>query len=47
MLACATAHLSARYDFNESIAVQAQLGHTVREDQPDLNGLPLQVAFAF
>jgi len=37
----------ARFDFNESIAVQAQLGHTVREDQPDLNGLPLQVAFAF
>ena len=37
----------ARYDFNESIAFKAQLDHTVREYQPDLNGLQLQVAFAF
>jgi len=37
----------ARYDFTENIAFKAQLDHTVREDLPDLNGLQLQVAFAF
>ena len=37
----------ARYDFTENIAFKVQLDHTVREDLPDLNGLQLQVAFAF
>jgi hypothetical protein len=37
----------ARYDFTDSIAFKAQLDHTVRKDQPDLNGLQMQVAFAF
>ena len=37
----------ARYDFTENIAFKAQLDHTVREDLPDVNGLQLQVAFAF
>jgi hypothetical protein len=37
----------ARYDFSDSIAFKAQLDHTVRKDQPDLNGLQMQVAFAF
>ncbi len=37
----------ARYDFTDNIAFKAQLDHTVRKDQPDLNGLQLQIAFAF
>jgi hypothetical protein len=37
----------ARYDFNGNIAVKAQLDHTFRKDQPDLNGLHLQLAFTF
>jgi hypothetical protein len=37
----------ARYDFSDSIAFKAQLDHTVRKDQPDLNGLQMQIAFAF
>lgn len=37
----------ARFDFTDSIAFKAQLDHTVRKDQPDLNGLQMQVAFAF
>lgn len=37
----------ARYDLNDSIAFKAQLDHTQREGLPDLNGLHLQVAFAF
>jgi len=36
-----------RYEFTESIAFKAQLDHTVRKNQPDLNGLQMQVAFAF
>ena len=37
----------ARYDFNENIAFKAQLDHTVRQTQPDLNGLQTQLAFTF
>lgn len=37
----------ARYDFSDNIAFKAQLDHTVRKDLPDLNGLQMQVAFAF
>jgi hypothetical protein len=37
----------ARYDFSDNIAFKAQLDHTVRKDQPDLNGLQMQVAFTF
>lgn len=37
----------ARYDFNDFIAFKAQLDHTVRRGEPDLNGLQLQVAFTF
>jgi hypothetical protein len=36
-----------RYDFNDSIAFKAQLDHTVREGEPDLNGLHLQLTFKF
>lgn len=37
----------ARYDLNDYIAFKAQLDHTVRRGEPDLNGLHLQLAFAF
>jgi hypothetical protein len=37
----------ARYDLNDYIAFKAQLDHTVRRGQPDLNGLQLQFAFTF
>jgi hypothetical protein len=37
----------ARYDFNDFIAFKAQLDHTLRKGQPDLNGLHLQLAFTF
>ena len=37
----------ARYDFTDNVAFKAQLDHTVRRDQPDLNGLQMQVAFTF
>jgi hypothetical protein len=37
----------ARYDLDDNIAFKAQLDHTVREGQPDLNGLQLQLAFTF
>jgi len=37
----------ARYDLNSYIAFTAQLDHTVRRGEPDLNGLQLQLAFAF
>jgi hypothetical protein len=37
----------ARYDFNDFIAFKAQLDHTLRKDQPVLNGLHFQLAFAF
>jgi len=37
----------ARYDLNDYIALKAQLDHTVRRGEPDLNGLQLQFAFTF
>lgn len=37
----------SRYDLNEFIAFTAQLDHTMRKGQPDLNGLQLQFAFTF
>jgi hypothetical protein len=36
-----------RYDLNDYVAFKAQLDHTVRRDEPDLNGLQLQLAFTF
>ncbi len=41
------ASFGARYDFNDSIAFKTQLDHILRKGQPDLNGLHLQLAFAF
>jgi hypothetical protein len=37
----------ARYDLNDYIAFKAQLDHTIRRGEPDLNGLQLQLAFTF
>jgi hypothetical protein len=37
----------ARYDLNSFIAFTAQLDHTARGGEPDLNGLQLQFAFTF
>jgi hypothetical protein len=37
----------ARYDLNDYVAFKAQLDHTVRRGEPDLNGLQLQFAFTF
>jgi hypothetical protein len=37
----------ARYDFSDNIAFKTQLDHTVRKGLPDLNGLQLQLVFAF
>jgi hypothetical protein len=37
----------ARYDFSDYIAFKAQLDHTLRKGEPDLNGLHLQLAFTF
>ncbi len=37
----------ARYDVNDYVAFTAQLDHTVRRGEPDLNGLQLQSAFTF
>lgn len=37
----------ARYDLNDYIAFKAQLDHTVRRGEPDLDGLHLQMAFTF
>jgi hypothetical protein len=37
----------ARYDFNDFIAFKAQLDHTLRKSEPDLNGLHFQLAFTF
>ena len=37
----------ARYDLNDYIAFTAQLDHTVRRGEADLNGLQLQWAFTF
>lgn len=36
-----------RYDLNDNVAFKVQLDHTVRENQPDLNGLQTQLAFTF
>jgi len=37
----------SRYDLNDYVAFTAQLDHTLRKGQPDLNGLQLQFAFTF
>jgi hypothetical protein len=37
----------ARYDFNDFVAFKAQLDHSVRRGQNDLNGLHFQLAFTF
>jgi len=37
----------SRYDLNDYMALTAQLDHTVRRGQPDINGLQLQWAFTF
>ena len=37
----------ARYDFTDAIAFKTQLDHTIRKNKPDLNGLQMQLAFAF
>ena len=37
----------ARYDLNDYIAFKAQLDHTIRRGEPDLNSLQLQLAFTF
>ncbi len=37
----------ARYDFNENIAFKTQLDHTIRKGKQDLNGLQMQLSFAF
>jgi hypothetical protein len=37
----------ARYDLNSYMAFTAQLDHTARRGEPDLNGLQLQLAFTF
>jgi len=36
-----------RYDFSSNFAGKAQLDHTIRRGQPDLDTLQLQLAFAF
>jgi hypothetical protein len=36
-----------RYDLNDYFAFKAQLDHTLRKGEPDLNGLHLQLAFTF
>jgi hypothetical protein len=37
----------ARYDFNDFVAFKAQLDHTLRKDEPALDGLHFQLAFTF
>ncbi|HEY6769398.1 MAG TPA: hypothetical protein VI386_32035 [Candidatus Sulfotelmatobacter sp.] len=37
----------ARYDLNDYMAFKAQLDHTARHGEPNLNGLQLQLAFTF
>jgi hypothetical protein len=39
--------VGARYDLNEYIGFKAQLDHTSRRAEPDLNGAELQLAFTF
>jgi hypothetical protein len=36
-----------RYDLDSYVALKAQLDHTARGGEPDLNGLQLQIAFTF
>jgi len=36
-----------RYDLNDNIALKTQLDHTHRKGKPNLNGLQLQLTFAF
>jgi hypothetical protein len=36
-----------RYDLNDNVALKMQLDHTIRQHQPDLNGLQTQLAFTF
>ena len=36
-----------RLDLNDSVAFKTQLDHTIRKTRPDLNGLQVQVCFAF
>jgi hypothetical protein len=36
-----------RYDLNDNVALKIQLDHTIRQNQPDLNGLQTQFAFTF
>ena len=37
----------SRYEFNDNVAFKLQLDHTLRKNQPDLNGLQTQLAFTF
>jgi len=37
----------ARYDLNDNVALKVQLDRTVRQNEPDLNGLQTQLAFTF
>jgi hypothetical protein len=39
--------VGARYDFNDFIALKAQLDQTLRKNEPDLDGAHLQLAFTF
>jgi hypothetical protein len=39
--------VGVRYDFTDSVAFKTQVDHTVRRDEPDLNGLHLQLVFKF
>jgi hypothetical protein len=39
--------VGARYDLNDSIDFKAQVDHTVRRGEPDLNGLQLEFSFTF
>jgi hypothetical protein len=37
----------SRYEFSDNVAFKLQLDHTLRKNQPDLNGLQTQIAFSF
>jgi len=37
----------ARYDFTDAIGIKTQFDHTIRKGQPDLDGLQMQLVFAF
>lgn len=36
-----------RYDFSENVGFETQFDHTFRKSLPDLNGIQVQLAFAF